>query len=237
MTFDPMSPRVGPMTRAILRTTDIMLSGAALLVFSPFFLVISLILRLTGEGEVFFRQTRIGMGGRPFGLLKFATMRKDSPSLGTGELTIPEDPRVLPVGRVLRKTKINELPQLWNVFVGDMSIIGPRPQTAKYYDRFDPADRAVIAQVRPGLSGVGSILFRDEEDLLAKVADPFDFDLNVITPYKGRVENWVGCNMSIALYWRLIFLTVAVIVNPQTGHRQWLLDRVPPPPAELANLL
>lgn len=232
-----MSVGVGAIARAILRITDIVLSGGALLVLSPFLLVTSLILRLTGEGEVFFRQTRLGMGGRPFRLLKFATMRKDSPSIGTDELTIPADPRVLPVGRVLRKTKINELPQLWNVFVGDMSIIGPRPQTAKYYDRFDPADRAVIAQVRPGLSGVGSVLFRDEEDLLTKVADPFDFDLNVITPYKGRVESWFGCNMSIALYWRLIVLTIAAIVNPQSRNRQWLLHRVPAPPPELANLL
>jgi len=108
------------------RFLDIVLSGLALLVLSPLLVPIAIVLKLTGEGEIFYVQKRIGLGGKPFGLLKFATMLKNSPNLGTGTVTVKGDPRVLPVGRFLRKTKLNELPQLINILRGDMSIIGPR---------------------------------------------------------------------------------------------------------------
>ncbi|MGH8731803.1 MAG: sugar transferase, partial [Burkholderiales bacterium] len=105
-----------------IRLFDILLSGLALIALAPFFVVVMIALRLTGEGEVFYRQMRVGKGGRMFGLLKFVTMRKDSESTGSELLTIKNDPRVLPLGRILRKIKINELPQLVNVFMGDMSL-------------------------------------------------------------------------------------------------------------------
>ena len=135
------------------RSLDILLSGLALLVLSPLLVPVAIALRLTGEGEVFFIQQRVGRGGQPFGLYKFATMLKDSPNIGTGELTVHNDPRVLPVGRFLRKSKINELPQLINVLIGDMSIAGPRPQTPRCFAAFPPAMQDRIKQVRPGLSG------------------------------------------------------------------------------------
>ena len=154
------------------RFFDVFFSGLAIVVLAPLMLPIMLILRLTGEGEIFYRQARVGQDGRHFGLLKFATMLKESPNIGPGEITLKDDPRVLPFGKFLRKTKLNELPQLINIFRGDMSVIGPRPQTRRCFDAFPPEAQREIVQVRPGLSGVGSIVFRGEEELYADVYDP-----------------------------------------------------------------
>ena len=118
------------------RFFDILFSSIALLLLSPLLVPIVITLKLTGEGEVFFLQERIGKGGDKFKLFKFATMLKNSPNIGTGTVTMRGDPRVLPVGTFLRKTKINELPQLLNIFFGDMSVIGPRPQTQRCFDAF-----------------------------------------------------------------------------------------------------
>jgi lipopolysaccharide/colanic/teichoic acid biosynthesis glycosyltransferase len=220
-----------------IRGLDLLFSLAALLIFSPLLLLIAIALRFSGEGEVFYRQVRIGKGGHEFYLLKFATMMKNSPAIGAAELTLPNDPRVLPLGRVLRKTKLNELPQLLNIVAGDLSLIGPRPQTRRYYNCYRPVDRVWIDTIRPGLSGVGSILFRDEETLLTKVIDPIAFDDHVIIPYKGQVEHWFALNQSVSLYFELIFTTILVVLIPTAGLHRRLLRRVPPPPAELSKLL
>jgi len=220
-----------------IRGLDLLFSLAALLIFSPLLVLVAILLRFSGEREVFYRQIRIGKGGREFYLLKFATMMKNSPAIGSGELTLPNDTRVLPLGRVLRKTKLNELPQLLNIVAGDLSLIGPRPQTLRYYNCYRPVDRALIDTIRPGLSGVGSILFRDEETLLSKVTDPITFDDQVITPYKGQVEHWFAVNQSVGLYFELIFTTVLVVLMPSAGLHQRLLRLVPPPPTELYKLL
>ncbi len=234
-----MTPERGASSRILLviRCLDLVFSLAALLLFSPLVLLIAIALRFTGEGEILYRQIRIGKRGREFHLLKFATMIKNSPTMGSGELTMPNDQRVLPVGRFLRKTKLNELPQLLNVVAGDLSLIGPRPQTHRYYYCYRPADRVWIDTIRPGLSGAGSILFRDEETLLTKVSDPIAFDDQVITPYKGQVEHWFAVNQSVSLYFELIFTTILVVLLPSSGLQKRLLSRVPPPPAELSNLL
>lgn len=217
------------------RSLDILLSGLALLVLSPLLLPIMLALRLTGEGEVFYVQQRVGRGGRPFGLYKFATMLKNSPNLGTGTVTVKDDPRVLPLGRFLRKTKINELPQLLNIFYGDMSIIGPRPQTQRCFDAFPPASQAEIVKVRPGLSGIGSIVFRDEEDLMHASAEPERFYDDVIMPYKGRLEEWYVANQGVRTYLLGIFTTGWVVLFP-SSRLVWRLFRgLPPPPAVLAG--
>ena len=144
----------------MIRLLDLFGSTLGLLALSPLVLIISLVLRLTGEGEVFFKQKRIGKDGHVFELFKFATMLKDSASIESGELTQYADPRVLPVGYFLRKTKLNELPQLFNVLIGDMSLVGPRPQTKKYYSLFPTSTRKIISKVRPGVTGLGSIIFR-----------------------------------------------------------------------------
>ena len=121
------------------RFFDILFSSFALLVLSPLLIPVVIILKFSGEGEVFFLQERIGKNGKLFKLFKFATMLKDSPNLGTGTVTMKDDPRVLPVGKFLRKTKINELPQLLNIFFGDMSVIGPRPLTAETFGSYSDA--------------------------------------------------------------------------------------------------
>lgn len=213
------------------RFLDILFSALGLLVLSPLLLPVALVLRLTGEREVLFVQQRVGQGGKPFGLLKFATMLKDSPHLGTGTITLKDDPRVLPVGRFLRRSKINELPQLLNVLRGDMSIIGPRPQTPRCFAAFPPGAQAVIAGVRPGLSGVGSIVFRDEEALMHDSADPDHTYDAVIMPYKGALEEWFVAHDTLGVYLTLIALTAWVLV---TGDRsspwRWLHGLPEPPP-------
>ena len=220
------------------RLIDIVLSGLAMLVFSPLLIPVATVLRLTGEGEIFYRQDRVGKGGKTFGLLKFATMLKDSPNVGTGLLTIKGDPRVLPVGRFLRKTKINELPQLINIFLGDMSIIGPRPQTQNHFDLFPEEMRKRIVEVRPGLSGLGSIVFRDEENILTSSPKGHDRCFaEDITPYKGELEIWYLNHRSTRLDFLLIFITFWVVLFPESRvYRQWLKN-LPEPPEALRGLV
>ncbi|MGY1457331.1 sugar transferase [Luteimonas sp. A534] len=215
------------------RLLDIVFSGLALLVLSPLLVPIAIALRLTGEGEVFYVQQRIGLGGRMFGLYKFATMLKNSPSLGTGTVTVKHDPRVLPLGRWLRKTKINELPQLLNIFEGDMSIIGPRPQTQRCFDAFPARSQAEIVKVRPGLSGIGSIVFRDEEDLMHASAEPERFYDDVIMPYKGALEEWYVANQGLWTYLCSIAVTAWVVLVPGSGIAWRVFHELPEPPAEL----
>ncbi|TVQ34714.1 MAG: sugar transferase [Wenzhouxiangella sp.] len=217
------------------RFFDIFFSLLALLVLSPLLVPVMIALRLTGEGEVFFRQDRIGLGGKPFGLLKFATMLKDSPNLGTGTVTLKNDPRVLPFGRFLRKTKINELPQLLNILKGDMSVIGPRPQTRRCFDAFPERSQQVIVKVRPGLSGIGSIIFRDEEELMAHADDPDAFYDQVVMPHKGQLEEWYVQNQTLKNYFLLIFVTAWVVAFPSSGLPQRLFKELPKPPPELQS--
>ena len=187
------------------RFFDILFSGAALLTLSPILIPILIILKLTGEGEIFFLQERVGIRGRKFKLFKFATMLKNSPNIGTGTVTLKGDPRVLPVGRFLRKTKINELPQLLNIFLGDMSVIGPRPLTVETFEAYSNNTQNLIKQVRPGLSGIGSIIFRNEEEIMHGANASIDFYTNVIAPYKGELEEWFVSNKSLYIYFAANF--------------------------------
>ena len=157
------------------RLFDIFLSFVALLILSPLLIVISLILKLSGEHEIFYRQARIGKNGKLFHVLKFATMLKNSPNIGAGEITLKNDPRVLPFGKFLRKSKINEFPQLWNILVGEMSIVGPRPMVPDTFAKYDNTAKSFLNTLRPGLTGIGSIIFRDEERLLENSNDARDF--------------------------------------------------------------
>ena len=138
------------------RFFDIIFSGIALVLLSPLLLPLMFILRVTGEGEIFFPQSRVGLGGKHFKLYKFATMLKNSPKMGTGTVTLKNDPRVLPMGRILRKTKINELPQLINIFKGDMSFVGPRPLLMEYLNLYNEEQRR-RHDVRPGITGLAQV--------------------------------------------------------------------------------
>ena len=217
------------------RLLDIVFSGLALVVLSPLLVPIAIALRLTGEGEVFYVQQRVGRDGRLFGLYKFATMLKNSPNLGTGMVTVGDDPRVLPLGRFLRKTKLNELPQLLNIVLGDMSVIGPRPQTQRCFDAFPlPAQQAIV-QVRPGLSGIGSIIFRDEEGMLHGRADPIRFYDDVIAPYKGALEEWYVAHQGLRTYLALIGVTAWVVLLPRSRAAWKLFPSLPRPSADLSS--
>lgn len=219
------------------RFFDLLFVLAALVLLLPLLLLIMVALRFSGEGEVFFRQSRIGLRGTPFGLLKFATMLKDSPSIGTGTITLKNDPRVLPLGGFLRKTKINELPQLLNVLKGDMSLIGPRPQTARCFAAFPESSQSAIATVRPGLSGLGSIVFRDEEDLLDQSVNPDEFYDEVIMPYKGLLEEWYVENAGLRMYFSCLVATVVAVLLPASSSIMSLFPGLPAPPAALQQSL
>lgn len=219
------------------RFFDIILSGLALLVLSPIFIIVIFILKLTGEGEIFFLQERIGKDGKLFKLYKFATMLKDSPNIGTGTITTKDDPRVLPVGKFLRKTKINELPQLLNIFFGHMSVIGPRPLTCETFESYSIDIKEIIKSVKPGLSGIGSIIFRDEEEIMDGEMATINFYNNTIAPYKGSLEIWFVTNKSLYIYFVAIFVTIWAVINPKSKIAWKLFSNLPKPPKELRTPL
>ena len=215
------------------RIFDVIFSGIALSLLSPLLLPLMLILRVTGEGEIFFTQNRVGRGGKQFKLYKFVTMVEDSPNMGTGTVTVKNDPRILPLGRLLRKTKINELPQLINIFNGDMSIIGPRPQTQRCFEAFPESSKREIIKVRPGLSGIGSIIFRNEEDMMHANNDPDKFYDEIIMPYKGSLEDWYVSHQNISSYFSLIGLTIWAVLGLRSSLVFKLFKDLPSPPSDL----
>ena len=201
----------------VKRLMDVALSGLALLVLSPLLIPVCLGLLLTGEHHVFYFQERIGKGNRRFGIWKFATMLKNSPNMAGGLHTTRRDLRVLPMGHFLRMTKINELPQLINILLGDMSIVGPRPLVDKTFDPYPEHVKRTIYNVRPGLTGVGSIVFRDEERLLSESGMPAaEFYAKHIAPAKGELELWYQSHLSFRTDVLIIFLTAWVIVFPKS---------------------
>ena len=214
----------------LIRFFDVVLSGMALVILSPLLIPIMLFLKFSGEGEIFFLQERVGKNREMFKLFKFATMLKDSPSMGTGTVTMKNDPRVLPAGKFLRKTKINELPQLLNVFLGHMSLIGPRPQAPRCFDAFPVKSQDIIVKVKPGLSGIGPVVFRGEEDILEEHSGALDFYDNVIGPYKGEVEAWYVGKNGLIMYFSLILLTIWVILYPKSDLVWRLFKDLPSPP-------
>jgi len=203
--------------RFFKRSLDIVLAAVAIVVVLPFMLPIIIGLLLTGEHYVFYFQERIGYRNRPFKIWKFATMLKNSPNLPGGMHTTRNDPRVLPMGGFLRKTKINEIPQLVNILKGDMSFVGPRPLVRKTFDPYPAHVREKIYNVRPGLTGIGSIVFRDEERLLSETSiDPKEYYAKYIAPYKGELEIWYQNHLTFRTDFMLIFLTVWVIFFPRS---------------------
>ena len=198
------------------RFFDVFFSVLALIFLFPLLMPIICILKLTGEGEVFYIQERVGQDGKVFGLLKLVTMLKNSPNIGAGDITIRDDPRVLPFGKFLRKTKINELPQLWNIVIGNMSIVGPRPMIPNTYANYSKRAQDRLNTVKPGLTGIGSIIFRDEERFLAELKEPMEFYKKNIIPYKSELEIWFVENNSLWLYLKLIVVTVWIVMFPQS---------------------
>ena len=213
------------------RIFDIASASVVCIILAPIFLPIVILLRLTAEGEVFYRQERIGLNKKPFMIFKFATMLKNSSKMEGGIITIQNDPRVTFMGRFLRKSKINELPQLLNIIIGDMSVVGPRPVMKVSFESYPEDIQKVIYNVKPGLTGIGSIIFRDEEDLISNIkndgGDIWDFYKNKIYPFKGEVEIWYQNNKSFFLDIKLIFITAWVIFSPNSTIYEKLFKDLP----------
>lgn len=220
--------------KSLKRIIDIFISGVAILVFLPFAIPIVIGLLLTGEGYVFYYQKRIGFKKKYFDIWKFATMLKDSPNMGTGTITLRNDPRITPLGNFLRKTKINELPQIVNVFKGDMSIVGPRPLDDKAFNAYSEKVQQVVVASKPGITGIGSIIFRDEEGLIsASDLPPREYYTKFIAPYKGALELWYGDNKTTWVDIQLIFLTAWAILFPKSNLAYSILSGLPKRPAHL----
>lgn len=215
------------------RLVDIVLSGVAIIVLSPLLIPIMVALKCTGEHYVFYGQTRIGKNNNYFKIWKFATMLLNSPNMAGGLHTTRGDPRILPLGGFLRKTKINELPQLFNIFLGDMSIVGPRPLVDKTFAPYPEEVKKRIYSVRPGLTGIGSVVFRDEERIISESKlPPEECYAKVIAPYKGALELWYLEHFGFWTDVKLIFLTAWVIFVPESKLIEKLFKDLPKPVIE-----
>lgn len=221
------------------RIFDIIFSIFGLTLSLPFFIPIMIILKLTGEHEIFYLQNRVGKGGNLFKIIKFASMMKNSVNCGAGLFTLKDDPRVFAFGRFLRKTKLNEIPQLINVLLGDMSFVGPRPQVPAHFELYSEHVKKEIVNVQPGLTGIGSIIFRNEEDLLSHQNSSYDeYYKNIIVPYKGDIELWyIKNNNSLQLYFLIIFITIWVVFFSKSKVYLKLFKDLPQPPHEIMDRL
>ena len=208
------------MYQFVKRAFDILFALVAILILSPLLIPIMIGLKLTGEHYIFYFQERIGYKNRKFSIYKFATMLKNSPNMTGGLITTKRDPRILPMGGFLRKTKINELPQLFNILFGQMSFVGPRPLMEKSFLTYSKEVQEKVFNSKPGLTGIGSIVFRDEEELLSKIkekgGDTWAYYSETIYPHKGNLELWYQSNKSLWTDLKILFATAYVLFIPDT---------------------
>lgn len=191
-------------------------------------LAIAVLLFLFNHGEVFYIQNRIGYKNRTFGIIKFTSMLKNSHSLPGGTITMRDDPRVTTIGKILRRTKLNELPQIFNVLYGDMSFVGPRPFLEKDFNYFTPEVQTLIYKSKPGITGISSVVFRDEEKFVTESSfDPLEFYKSYIFPYKGELEKWYYANRSIKVDAKILFLTAFKILSPASTMEFRFLPTLP----------
>ena len=221
----------------ICRLFDIFLAIVLLVLCSPLFLLIIIILKSTGEGEIFFLQQRVGQNGKVIKIIKFATMLKNSENIGTGTVTLKDDLRILPVGKFLRRTKLNETPQLFNILIGNMSFVGPRPQTDRCFASFSEFDQKIIVSVRPGLTGIGSIIFSAEEDLLCLDSQAETVYDNEIMPFKAKLESWFIERHGVVMYFTLMFLTAWKLIFKSNRQVYRIFPEMPKPSSKLRNKL
>lgn len=200
-------PSMGRLLRK--RAFDIVCAALGLLVLSPVLLLCALLVGLTSPGGVLFRQERIGRNGVSFTIYKFRSMRKDNAGL---KISTSSDSRITPVGRILRKTKLDELPQLWNVLKGDMSFVGPRPEVREYTDLYTPEQRQVLL-VRPGITGLASIRYRNENDLLSASTDPNRTYIEEVMPAKLALDLEYIPRACVSYDVRLILETLVTVVR------------------------
>lgn len=217
------------------RLFDILIALTAVLCLSWLLIPCMLVLLCTGEHYVFYYQKRIGFGGRPFSIIKFATMLLNSPKMTGGTITTRNDPRVLPFGKILRMTKINELPQLFNVLNGTMSIVGPRPLVEEGFRLYSKDVQELIYKIRPGVTGIGSLIFRDEEKYLSGTDDPSSVYRGKIIPYKADLEMWYQMHISSITDLKIIFLTAWLILFPKSNLVWEWFQNLPPRPEWMKN--
>jgi lipopolysaccharide/colanic/teichoic acid biosynthesis glycosyltransferase len=202
------------------RLFDLCSSLLVLIIILPLMLPIIILLKFTSEGEIVYLQERIGYNNKKFIIYKFVTMLKNSSKMKDGYITINNDSRLTFMGRFLRKSKINELPQLINIIKGDMSVVGPRPLMQVSFETYPEKIQKLIYRSKPGLTGIGSIIFRDEEDLITeeknKGGDILEFYKKKIYPLKGELEIWYQNNRSLFLDLKLILITIWIIFSPKS---------------------
>lgn len=194
------------------RIVDITASLAGLIVMAPLLLVLTLWIKLDSPGPVFFRQVRVGKGGQLFRIFKFRTMTVNQ-SPDAAQITVGGDARITQAGAFLRRTKLDELPQLFNVLKGEMSLVGPRPEVPKYVEYYSPENRRVVLSVRPGITDLASIAFRHENDILAKEPDPERAYIHKILPRKLRYCRFYVQKQSLAYDLQLILQTLKAVVS------------------------
>jgi len=205
--------------RFVKRTIDIVFSISLIALISPLLIGVMIVLRFTGEREVFYFQKRIGKKNKYFQIYKFATMLKDSPNIGTGTITLRNDPRVTAVGKFLRMSKVNELPQLFNVLLGHMTLVGPRPFVDATFDAYPSHVQERIYDITPGLTGAGSIVYRDEEEIISNSElPPAQCYREQIAPHKGELELWYQDNRSLWVDLKLLVLTLASVLIPESRN-------------------
>ena len=205
-------------SKVLKRIIDISLSGLAIIILSPVFIIISILTKLSGE-DIFFLQERTGQAQKPFKLIKFTTMPKGSEKLG--DITTSIDPRPTALGKFLRKTKLNEIPQLINVFMGDISLVGPRPLMKIHAELYPQGKRKKIYSMKPGLTGIGSLYFNHEDSLLASTDNPRQYYEDIIMPKKADLELWYARNWSVLLDLRILFCTFLVLLGVKKNGCPW----------------
>ncbi|MGQ0597651.1 sugar transferase [Aquabacterium sp.] len=194
------------------RLFDLVLSSLGLLVLAPVLLLMALAVKLDSAGPVFFRQERVGRYGQPFRIHKFRTMRHDQGGQGL-QITVGADRRITRVGGFLRRTKLDELPQLIDVWVGSMSLVGPRPEVPRYVAHYPAAMREKVLSVRPGITDIASIEYRDESSVLAQAADPEQAYIHEVLPHKLALAASYVDQASVWMDVRLIWRTIRVIAR------------------------
>lgn len=194
------------------RLFDFIVSSLGLLILLPVFLVLSVWIKMDSPGPIFFRQMRVGLGGKPLRIHKFRTMIENAELRGL-QITVGDDPRVTCAGKFLRKYKLDELPQLIDVWVGAMSLVGPRPEVPCYVAHYPDDLREIILSVRPGITDRASIEFKDENEILGNADDPHLAYVNDVLPIKLRYYEDYVVNQSMALDIKIIFATINALVR------------------------
>jgi lipopolysaccharide/colanic/teichoic acid biosynthesis glycosyltransferase len=209
------------MTMALKRLLDVAGAAVGLVMLAPLFAGTAIAIKIDSPGPIMFRQERVGRNGRPFRIFKFRTMAAGGASAGL-TLTVRDDKRITSIGSFLRKTKIDELPQLLNVLAGSMSLVGPRPEVPEFMKFYTPEQRAILLSMRPGITDYASILFRDENSLLDQTQDPVDVYRYQIMPIKFIYYERYGRNIGVVNDLRIILATVLMLVLARQRVPQWL---------------